>query len=130
MDEHGAVIEYEFWLRGADVRDVFRPGTGLTPRRVLSLCHELSRTPGSSLAASVIGDDSWRGWTREAGQAADAVDSVHHAIYVMMRLKGARSVRRPGNVAWRPSKPRKHRTLTDFARAVFDGKIVAREGDG
>jgi hypothetical protein len=60
IEEHGRAILYDLQAIGVDLRDLWRPGTGVTPRYVLSLVEQLPTD--SAFAASLRGGLEMRGW--------------------------------------------------------------------
>jgi hypothetical protein len=54
-------LAYDLRAVGVDIRDLWRPGSGLTPRYVLMLVGQLP--DGSAFAASVRGGARYRQWT-------------------------------------------------------------------
>lgn len=61
LEEHGQAIKFDLIERGVDIRGLWWPGSGVTPRHVLSLVGQLPVE--SAFAASVRGGSEFRSWS-------------------------------------------------------------------
>lgn len=76
ISEHGEAIEADFQrFYGTDIRDVFRPGSGLTWRRVRAFIWALPAD--SALVREMSGEDA--GWTLETQLLAAMHDRLAEA---------------------------------------------------
>lgn len=63
IDEHGEALLFDLQNMGVDLYDLWRPNSGLTPRKVLWLVGQLPQS--SAFAASCRGGAEFRSWTVE-----------------------------------------------------------------
>lgn len=89
IDEHGPALLADLRDRGLDIRDLWRDGSGLTPRYVLWLVGQLPES--SAFAASVRGGAKYRSWTLH-----------NHLTAALVNLTVAANYQRAGK---RPKKP-------------------------
>lgn len=75
--EHGPAIAYDLQAIGVDLRDLWRPGSRLTPRWVLMLVGQLPDT--SAFAASVKGGPEFRAWSVTNSLLAANANLLHAA---------------------------------------------------
>jgi hypothetical protein len=66
---------YDLQTIGVDLRDYWRPGTGVTPRYVLWLVGQLGAD--SAFSASMRGGSEHRGWTSMTYLQAATVNLLH-----------------------------------------------------
>lgn len=77
IDEHGPALLHDLQGLGIDLRDLWRPGTAVTPRYVLWLVGQLS--PESAFRASHQGGPEFRSWTSTTYLLAGVVNLLHAA---------------------------------------------------
>lgn len=97
---------------GVDLRDLWRPGTAVTPRYVLWLAGQLGQE--SALRASQQGGPQFRPWTSTTYLLAGVVNLLHAAN----RQRGGKKTREP-LVTPPTAKPK--------ARRVSVAEIAARQ---
>lgn len=92
LSEHGEAIESDLQrYYGTDIRDIYRPGSGLTWRRVRALIAHLPAD--SALARSMAGEDS--GWTLETHLLAAVHDRLAEANWQRGNAGSKSPTRRP-----------------------------------
>ncbi|HEX6969047.1 MAG TPA: hypothetical protein VF174_09595 [Micromonosporaceae bacterium] len=72
IEEHGQALLYDLAALGVDLRDLWRPGSTVTPRYVLWLVGQLP--PDSALGAAHQGGPEFRSWTPQNYLLAAAVN--------------------------------------------------------
>jgi hypothetical protein len=77
IDEHGAALAYDLAGLGIDIRDLWRPGSRLSPRYVLLLVGQPDDT--SAFSASVRGGPEFRPWSLANVLLAAQVNLLHNA---------------------------------------------------
>ncbi|MCK2242318.1 MULTISPECIES: hypothetical protein [unclassified Crossiella] len=94
ITDHGAALLADL-LRfyGLDLADVLRPGSGLSPRRVLALAEQLPED--SATVASLRGGPEHRGWTGDRYLLAALADAARLGNW----QRGGGHGRRPQPVA-------------------------------
>lgn len=92
LSEHGEAIEADLQrYYGTDLRDLFRPGSGLTWRRLRALVANLP--PDSALARTMVGPDSV--WTLETQLLAAVHDRLSEANWQRGNAGAKSPSRRP-----------------------------------
>lgn len=92
LNEHGEAIEADLQrYYGTDLRDLFRPGSGLTWRRLRALVVNLP--PDSALARTMVGPDSV--WTLETQLLAAVHDRLSEANWQRGNAGSKTPSRRP-----------------------------------
>lgn len=113
IDEHGAALAHDLQAIGIDLRDLWRDGSDLTPRWVLTLTGQLPSD--SALWASQRGGQKWRPWPLHNQLTAAAVNQLAAANY-------QRAGKRPKPVITLPKdKPARR------ARVVTVAEIAAQQ---
>lgn len=127
IDRCGECIAADFQhYYGLDLRDVLRPGSGLSPRRALALIRRLPLE--SATTAALRGGDEFRGWGMDRYLLATLIDAVRENTHAFI---AANSKKKP-----RPPKPVDRPDLTVRARqqlnlfAVMAGRHIAAKKGG
>jgi hypothetical protein len=96
LDKHAGEVTADF-LRyyGVDIRDLFRPGGDLSPKRAIALVEHLPID--SALAAALRGGPAFLGWDRHSYLLADIYDalSLHSFITLKVNSQNPRRVEKP-----------------------------------
>src|SRR5690606_19450704 len=112
IDKAGEELLFDFrHYLGLDFLDVFKDGSGLTPRLALSYVRQLPMD--SATQAALQGGPEYRGWDVETYQSADQVVVVNWLICVHIGVKSDKNKKpnkpeatyRSGEKRRKPSKP-------------------------
>lgn len=118
IEDHGAALLFDLQRYcGIDLLDVFRLGSGLTPRRVLWLVGQLP--PDSAFSASLRGGAEFRPWTPEMHLLAAVVNLLAAANRQRAGKRGSKPVVQP------PKQERRKAT-----RVLTVAEIVRRQNTG
>src|SRR5690606_20976295 len=120
---------------GLDFLDVFKDGSGLTPRLALSYVRQLPMD--SATQAALQGGPEYRGWDVRTYQSADQVDLLNWLIYVLIAVNSDKNKKpkkpeptyRPGEKKRKQSKPRseEHTSELHSYTTVFRSRQVAMD---
>lgn len=111
IDEHGRALLFDLQCIGVDLRDLWRPGTGVTPRFVLMLVGQLPES--SAFAASCRGGSEFRGWSLTNTLLAAQVNQLHAANQQRAGKKRIKPIVQPPQKA----KPKRVVRIADIVAA-------------
>jgi hypothetical protein len=114
IEEHGAALLYDLQVIGVDLRDLWRPNTGVTPRYVLWLVGQLP--PESAFRASQQGGPAFRAWT----PTLHVLVGVANLLNAANRQRAGKKTREP---LIRPPSP----TSKPKPRRISVAEIAARQ---
>lgn len=133
IDKAGEELLFDFrHYLGLDFLDVFKDGSGLTPRLALSYVRQLPMD--SATQAALQGGPEYRGWDVETYQSADQVDLLNWLIYVLIAVNSDKNKKpKKPEPTYRPGeKKRKQAKPNSFAmqamRAMKQGKQGSNGG--
>lgn len=96
LDKHAGEVTADF-LRfyGVDIRDLFRPGGDLSPKRAITLVEHLPID--SALAAALRGGPAFHGWDRHSYLLADIYDALSLLSFITLKVnsQNPRRVEKP-----------------------------------
>lgn len=116
IEEHGEALLFDL-LPKVDLYDLWRPNSGLTPRKVLSLVGQLPQS--SAFAASARGGPEFRPWTSELYVLAAIANLLQAANRQRAGKRSAKPVVQPP----KPVKPKQQRP----ARVLTVEEIIRRQ---
>jgi len=93
IEEHGEALLFDLQSIGVDLRDLWRPGTRVTPRYVLWLVGQLPQS--SAFAASMRGGAEFRPWTTDTYLLAAVVNILAAANRQRAGKRGGKPVVKP-----------------------------------
>lgn len=94
IEDHGEALLFDLQRYcGINLLDVFRAGSGLTPRRVLWLVGQLP--PDSAFSASVRGGPEFRPWTPELHLLSAVVNLLNAANRQRAGKRGGKPIVKP-----------------------------------
>ncbi|WP_158881994.1 D site-binding protein [Amycolatopsis anabasis] len=105
-----------------DLRDVLRPGSGLSPRRALALVRQLPLE--SATVAALRGGPEFRGWGTDRYLLAMLIDAVNDNTFAFISANSKRKPQPPKPVE-RPGKAAQKNTNPNSFRAIAKAKLAA-----
>lgn len=134
IDEAGEELLYDFrHYLGIDFLDIFRDGSGLSPRLALAYIRQLP--PESATQAAISGGPEYRGWGISTHLQVDQIDLLQALLYVYMSANSDKSSKpKKPDPTWRPGqKKRKQQDPNSFrsqaVRAIQQGKQGSNGGN-
>jgi hypothetical protein len=127
LTEHGEAVEADLAFRGVDLRDLWRPGTHLTWRRLKVLVNNLPQESATqtairdSMPADVMREAAVSGhgrWSHEAMLLALLVDCVNAMRYEAVAMQGGAKPTEPKPLP-RPGVEPAVRPINEEARAYL-----------
>lgn len=125
IDEHGECIVSDLRVyHGVNLRDVLIPGSGVSPKLILSYIRNMPMA--SATAAALRGGDQFRGWDIQTYMLANIVDAVQQNTFAFVSANSKKKPKAPEPVE-RPaqkkqkSNPRQN-TFAAMARMAYRKK--------
>jgi len=106
-------IKFDLIERGVDIRGLWWPGSGVTPRHVLSLVGQLPSE--SAFGASVRGGPEFRAWSPQMHVLAAIANLLNAANRQRAGKRGGKPVITPPSSTTRP-KPTRVLTVAEIVR--------------